>query len=63
MLTNPSASLLKPEAARELKICVRHLEHLMKARAISYMKIGRATRFTREALDAFKASRTIQAIK
>lgn len=62
MPANTDTSLDKKEAARALKISLRHLDNLLRARAIEYMKIGRSVRLTPEAVQRFKESRTVRAI-
>jgi len=55
--------LTKSEVARQLKVSVRCLENWMRDRRIAYLKCGAAVRFTREAVDNFKRSFTIEATK
>ena len=53
----------KKEAARDLKISLRHLDNLLHARALDYLKIGRSVRITPQAIQRFKESRTVRAIE
>ena len=55
-------TLTKPEAARELRICVRSLESLLKARALSCLKIGKSVRIERSEIERFKAAHTVKAV-
>ncbi len=52
----------KRYAAQQLKLCIKSLENLMKARAISYLKIGKSVRFARSDIQRFKESRTVKAV-
>ncbi|MCE9518153.1 MAG: helix-turn-helix domain-containing protein [Verrucomicrobia bacterium] len=54
--------LTKPEAARQLRVCVRTLENLMRERRLSYIKIGRARRFEPSEIQRFKRSFTVEAV-
>lgn len=47
------------EAAARLRISQRHLQYQIKARALSYLQIGRSIRIPKSSLDAFKRSRTV----
>ena len=57
-----STLLTKREAARELRLCVRSLENLMRTRSLSYIKLNRAVRIERSEIERLKNSLTIQAI-
>lgn len=61
-MSNKPELLLKPQAARELNICVRSLENLMKARALSFLKIGKSVRIPRASLEEFKQRHTVKAV-
>jgi excisionase family DNA binding protein len=53
--------LTKKEAARKLRISVRHLENQIKARALAVIKIGRRVLIEPAELSRFKEELTIQA--
>lgn len=56
-------SLLTKEtvAKKILSISPRHLENLMRAKAISFVRIGRSVRFEPSAVEAFKSSHRVNA--
>lgn len=58
----PDQLLTKPEAAKQLRVCVRTIENLMRARRLAFVKLGRAVRIERAELERLKASFTVQAI-
>lgn len=60
MTSAPEKSLNKKETAGVLAISLRHLNNLLQARAIEYMKIGRSVRITPEALQRFKESHSVK---
>jgi excisionase family DNA binding protein len=64
MHPKPPASELvtKPEAARELRVCVRSVENFLKARRLSYVKMGRSVRIERSEIQRFKESLTVKSI-
>jgi len=63
MTTNLSDPLLtKQEAARELRVCIRSLENMMKARRLAYIRLGRSVRFKRSELERLKHSFTVEAV-
>lgn len=57
-----STLLTKPEAARELRVCVRSLENFLKARRLSYVRLGRAIRIERAEIQRFKQALTVKSI-
>ena len=60
--TTPPELLTKSEAARALKVCVRTIENLMAARRLSFIRIGRAVRIERSAIQRLKESLTVESI-
>ncbi|MFZ4767859.1 MAG: helix-turn-helix domain-containing protein [Roseimicrobium sp.] len=59
-ITNPELQT-KQEAARGLRVCVRTIENLIKARALAVIRIGRCVRITQAEINRFKAAHTVQA--
>lgn len=53
--------LTKRLVARKLAVSERHVENLMRANALSYVRIGRSVRFEPSAVEAFKNSHRINA--
>jgi len=53
--------LKKPQVAKELSVCNRSVDNLIRARALAFVRIGRSVRFERSAVEAFKASRRVNA--
>lgn len=58
---NSKTLYLAKDAARLLGISERQIHNLTARRELACVRIGRSVRFTREAIDAFVASRTIAA--
>jgi excisionase family DNA binding protein len=62
-MNKPESELVtKPEAARELRVCVRSVENFLKARRLSYVKMGRSVRIERSEIQRFKESLTVKSI-
>ena len=55
-------ALNKRQVAKHLLISQRHLENLMRSRSIEFFRAGTAVRFTREAVQRFRESRTVKAV-
>ena len=53
--------LKKPQVAKELSVSERTVDNLMQAKALAFVRIGRAIRFERAALEAFKNSYRVNA--
>ncbi len=53
--------LKKPQVAIELNVCPRTVDNLKRAKALAFVQIGRSIRFERSAVEAFKASRRVNA--
>jgi excisionase family DNA binding protein len=53
--------LKKPQVAKELSVSDRTVDNLMRAKALAFVRIGRAIRFERSALEAFKNSYRVNA--
>ena len=53
--------LKKPQVAKELSVCERTVDNLMRAKALAFVRIGRSIRFERSALDAYKNSYRVHA--
>ena len=51
------------EAASALTVSLRTIDNLIKSRAIACIRIGRSVRFSKEAIQRFKKSRTVTAIE
>lgn len=51
----------KREAARLLRVSLRSIDNLLKARALEFIRIGRAVRISSAAIEQFKAARTVRA--
>ena len=51
----------KREAARLLRLSLRSIDNLLKARALEFIRIGRAVRISSDAIERFKESRTVKA--
>jgi excisionase family DNA binding protein len=54
--------MTKAEVARDLRVCVKTVEHLMKTRQLAVMRIGRAVRIERAELQRMKKARTEEAL-
>lgn len=59
--TDTEVLLTKKEAAFRLAICIRHLQNLLKARAIEYIKVGKSVRISPDALKRYRDAHTIKA--
>ena len=53
--------LKKPQVAKELNICQRTVDNLMRAKALAFVRIGRAVRFEPSAVQAYKNSYRVNA--
>lgn len=56
------ALLTKREAAQALSVCVRTVENLLAARRLSFIRIGRAVRIERAAIQRLKESLTVESL-
>ncbi len=53
--------LTKPQVAKKLSISERTVDNLMRAKALAFVRIGRAIRFEPSDVDAFKNSYRVNA--
>jgi excisionase family DNA binding protein len=61
MHTHPSDLHTKREAARLLRLSLRSIDNLLKARALEFIRMGRAVRISSDAIERFKAAHTVKA--
>jgi excisionase family DNA binding protein len=53
--------LKKPQVAKDLNVCQRTVDNLMRAKALAFVRIGRAIRFEPSAVEAYKNSYRVNA--
>ena len=62
-MVEPTSPLTRQQAALLIGVSLRKLDSLLAGRHISYFKVGKTVRISREALHRFLESSTVAAVR